>query len=176
MGKVQFSIFFPVSAHLSLSQTKAPLSLTPLSHFIDQVMPLLPPVTPWIHLFSLCLDRNARAVALESLEPISFLFAHFRIWVCWLWLGFLCLFIWVWWLWWWNDVWFFFFFLCGFDGCDGGDGGGLLAMVVVWFFNFLFSMGLVAVVVMVVVVVDWWLWWWFDFLFCLWVWLWLCWW
>ena len=46
----------------------------------------------------------------------------------------------------------FFFFLCGFDGCDGGDGGGLLAMVVVWFFNFLFSMGLVAVVVMVV---DW---------------------
>ena len=48
-----------------------------------------------------------------------------------------------------------FFFLCGFDGCDGGDGGGLLAMVVVWFFNFLFSMGLVAVVVMVVVVVDW---------------------
>ena len=47
---------------------------------------------------------------------------------------------------------FDFFFLCGFDGCDGG---GLLAMVVVWFFNFLFSMGLVAVVVMVVVVVDW---------------------
>jgi len=48
---------------------------------------------------------------------------------------------------------------------------GLVAMVVVWFFDFLFSMGLVAMVVMVVVVVDWWLWWWFGFLFCLWVWL-----
>ena len=48
-----------------------------------------------------------------------------------------------------------FFFFGGFDGRGCGDGGGLLAMVVVWFFNFLFSMGLVAVVVMVVVVVDW---------------------
>ena len=38
----------------------------------------------------------------------------------------------------------FFFFSCGFGGCGGG---GLVAMVVVWFFNFLFLQ-------------VWWLWWW----------------
>ena len=93
-----YSFFFslPISAHLSLShvtslsQTTAPLSLSLSLSLISQIKSR-PCHLPWIHLFSLCSDRNALAAALESLESISFLFAHIRIWV------------------WGNGVWFFFF-------------------------------------------------------------------
>ena len=67
-------------------------------------------------------------------------------------------FLWVWWLWWWwwwlcwwfSDWWqygvWFIFFSCGFSGCGGGDGGGLVFYFVC---GFGWNVGLVAVLVVV---------------------------